>query len=185
MSGPLPSDPGPKRRPPLFAGRGILGTLALVLLVAVAVGSVTRALSGRASWLEALGTVALAVFFLFLPWVEARAVDRRRGTLTVNDWGVTRRAGSIHEAIAWQDVAFIQILTTSDGPGAEDMFFALGSADGKGCLVPNGLAVEANLLAVLQARFPGLDNAAVARAAGSTTEAEFTLWTRPSEDKKA
>lgn len=94
-------------------------------------------------------------------------------------------AGDIREAIAWKDLAWVRIYTTSDGPGAEDFFFALGGADGKGCLVPNSLAVAADLLATLQKRLPDLDNQEVARAAGSVTEAWFTVWTRPAEQPRS
>jgi hypothetical protein len=45
--------------------------------------------------------------------------------------------------------------------------------------VPLDLATSSHLLEALQQRLPGLDNAAVALAMGSTTEAVFTIWTRP------
>ena len=73
----------------------------------------------------------------------------------------------------------MRIYTTSEGPAVEDVFFALGGADGKGCLVPHDLAVRANLLAVLQERLHGFDNEQVARAMGSAADAYFTIWTRP------
>jgi hypothetical protein len=75
----------------------------------------------------------------------------------------------------------VRIYTTSAGPAVEDVYFALGGADGKGCLVPQDLAVRENLLAVLQKRLPGLDNGQVIRAMGSTADAYFTIWTRPAE----
>jgi len=136
-------------------------------------------------WGTALFAVALATAYTFVPWIRAaseraEAGYRRRveGTVTVDEWGVTRVAGEIREAIAWKDLAWVRIYTTSDGPGAEDFFFALGGADGKGCLVPNSLAVASDFLATLQKRLPGLDNMEVAKAVGSVTEAWFTIWTR-------
>ncbi|HEY5283915.1 MAG TPA: hypothetical protein VIM14_14080 [Polyangia bacterium] len=114
--------------------------------------------------------MAIAVGCTFVPWmraVTARAQARRRdgmdGTLTVDEWGVTRVAGQRREAVAWKDLVSVRIRTTSDGPAAEDMFFVLSGADGTGCV---------------QERLPGLDNKEVARAAGVCREAWFTIWTR-------
>jgi hypothetical protein len=81
--------------------------------------------------------------------------------------------------VAWKDLAWVAIKTTDEGPRAEDFFFLLGGADGKGVVVPNFLATELKLLATLQARLPDLDNEQATIAAGSTTNAIFTLWTRP------
>ena len=57
-------------------------------------------------------------------------------------------------------------------------FDPAGGPDGKGCLVPNGLAGDVDLVAALQRRLPALDNEALVRAMGSTTDAVFTIWER-------
>ena len=176
----------PVRRPSLFAGRGVVGTFGWVASSLVAVASTVAAARQGRGWGMALAAVALATGYLFIPWIRAasdRANARHRrqmeGTLTVDEWGVTRVGKDFRESIAWKDLAWVRIYTTSDGPGAEDFFFALGGSDGKGCLVPNSLATESGLLATLQKRLPDLDNVELARAAGSVTEAWFTVWTRP------
>ena len=158
----------------------------------VAVATTVVAVRRGRGWGAALCAVALAAGYLFIPWIRAasdraNARHRRRmeGTLTVDEWGVTRVGQGFREEIAWKDLAWVRIYTTSDGPGAEDFFFALGGADGKGCLVPNSLATTSGLLATLQKRLPGLDNAELARAAGSVTEAWFTVWTRASTTSRA
>lgn len=183
-----PQDRELVRRPSLFAGRGVVGTVAWVVSSLVAVATTVVAVRRGRGWGAALSAIALATGYLFIPWMRAagdraNARHRRRieGTLTVDEWGVTRVGKEIREAIAWKDLAWVRIYTTSDGPGAEDFFFALGGSDGKGCLVPNSLATTSGLLATLQKRLPGLDNAEVARAAGSVTEAWFTVWTRSVE----
>jgi hypothetical protein len=183
-----PLDRGPPNRPSLVAGRGVVGTLGWVFTSVVAVAMVVVAARRGEGWGTALSAVGLATAYTFMPWIRAasdRAEARRRrrieGELTVDEWGVTRVAGDVREAIAWKDLAWVRLYTTSDGPGAEDFFFALGGADGKGCLVPNGLATASGLLAALQKRLPGLDNQELARAAGSVTEAWFTVWTRTEE----
>lgn len=187
-----PQDRELVRRPPLFAGRGVVGTLAWVASSTIAIATTVVAVRRGRGWGEALCAVALATGYFFIPWIRAasdRANARHRrhveGTLTVDDWGVRRIAKDFREEIAWKELAWVRIYTTSDGPGAEDFFFALGGADGKGCLVPNGLATTSGLLATLQKRLPDLDNAELARAAGSVTEAWFTVWTRPEATPRA
>ena len=182
---PTPPTPPPPRRPSLFAGRGVLGHVAWGLTLVLAGATTLHAARTGAGRGVAVFAVAMAAAYTLMPWLNAardRAdVKRRRqldGTLTIDDWGVTRTTGSVREAIAWDDLAWVRIYTTSDGPGGEDFYFALGARDGKGCLVPNSLAVATDLLAALQARLPDLDNEAVVRAAGSTTEAWFRVWPR-------
>lgn len=183
-----PKDGAPVPRPSLFAGRGVVGTIAWVASSVVAVATTVIAARQGRGWGAALAAVALATGYLFIPWIRAagdRANARHRrqleGTLTVDEWGVKRVGKDFQEEIAWKDLAWVRIYTTSDGPGAEDFFFALGGASGKGCLVPNSLATTSGLLATLQQRLPGLDHAELARAAGSVTEAWFTVWTRAEE----
>jgi len=163
--------------------RTLLGYLTWAATGLVAAVTLAHALRSGRGWGGAAAGAIMFVLYSFLPRIQA-ASDRRRkaqdGSVTVDDWGVTRVVGDdLRESIAWDDVAWVRIYTTSAGPGAEDVFFALGAGHGKGCLVPQGLAVSSNLLAALQQRLPGLDNAAVAVAMGSTTEAVFTIWTRP------
>ena len=181
-----PQDREPVRRPSLFAGRGVVGTVAWVVSSMVAVATTVAAVRRGSGWGAAFSAVALATGYFFIPWIRAasdRANARHRarteGTLTVDDVGVTRVGKDFRESIAWKDLAWVRIYTTSDGPGAEDFFFALGGTDGKGCLVPNSLATASGLLATLQKRLPDLDNMELARATGSVTEAWFTVWTRP------
>ena len=162
-----------------------LGALVWAMTVMVAILTTVGAARTGRGWRNAALAIAIAVGCALVPWMratsaraQARRRDRMDGTLTVDEWGVTRVAGQRREAVAWKDLASVRIRTTSDGPAAEDMFFVLEGADGKGCVVPNRLAVATRFLTVLQERLPGLDNKAVARAAGVCTEAWFTIWTR-------
>jgi|GEM_PF-359612 len=168
--------------------RTLLGYLAWGATGLVAAITLAHALRSGRSWGAAAAALIMFVAYGFLPRLQAASARRRQaqdGTVTVDDWGVTRVVGDdLRESIAWDDVAWVRIYTTSAGPGAEDVFFALGAGQGKGCLVPQGLAASSNLLAALQQRLPGLDNAAVALAMGSTTEAVFTIWTRPGQPGK-
>lgn len=146
--------------------------------------TLAHAIKHGKGWGAAAGAMLLFVLYALMPHIEAASERRRQkaeGSVTVDDWGVTRVSGDLREAIAWADVAWVRIYTTSNGPGADDVFFALGAGDGKGCLVSNALAVPARLMTALQQHFPGLDNTALVQAMGSTTDAVFTLWTRPGD----
>jgi len=100
--------------------------------------------------------------------------------LEIDDIGVRRYSGDqLVEAVAWADVSFIAIATTDEGPLMEDFYWVLGTADGKGCAVPNGLAQDHGLLEVLQQRYgDGFDNESVIRACGCTDDGWFPCWSR-------
>lgn len=100
-------------------------------------------------------------------------------TIEIDDVGVARTVGSINERILWDDVDEIRIITTDGGPYAEDVFFAIVDGNQKGCLVPHDAAVRLKLLERLQARFNGLNDEAVIKAMGSTSNATFLIWKRP------
>lgn len=97
--------------------------------------------------------------------------------VTVDDAGVHRvLADGRVEAVRWDDLESVEILTTDEGPFADDVFWLLLSVAG-GCAVPGSAASSGDLLARLQA-LPGFDNEAVIRAMGSTKNARFELWRR-------
>ena len=100
-------------------------------------------------------------------------------TITIDDSGISRRAGSTNEHIRWEDVDEIRIITTGDGPYGEDVFFALVDNLQRGCMITNEAAVEHELVKQLHARFEGIDDAAIVTAMGSTSDASFLIWKRP------
>jgi hypothetical protein len=160
-----------------------LAVIAASLLLAA--GGLAGVLQGRASgWWVMLFFLCCAMVLALAPWVNAARGGRNMQSLTVDDWGIRRPlASGGEEAVAWADLAEVLILTTDEGPFAEDVFFALRAADGSGVLVGQGLATEHDLLEILQARLPGLDNEAIIAAMGSTENAQFRLW--PAQDKGA
>ncbi len=96
----------------------------------------------------------------------------------IDDRGVRRELpdGKV-EQVAWDDVQEVAVLTTGDGPFAEDVFFVLAGRGGTGCIVPQGAPESTQLLERLQ-RLPGFDNEAVIRAMSSTEDAIFVCWRR-------
>jgi hypothetical protein len=100
-------------------------------------------------------------------------------TIHIDSVGVRRAVGSVTEQIRWDDVDEIRIITTDSGPYSEDVFFVFVDVEKKGCLVPHDAAAKYKLLEQLQSRFEGLDNAAVIKAMGSTSNADFLIWKKP------
>jgi len=98
--------------------------------------------------------------------------------LFIDEIGVRRIIGDKTEAVRWDEITEALIFTTSEGPFAEDVFFALRGQGQNGVLIPQGLATRHDLLRVLQARLPGLDNAEIIRAMGCTDDARFVIWPR-------
>ena len=124
---------------------------------------------------------ACAVIALFEPWLTrltrarlAAAGDR----VEFDDTEIRRRRGATTvEAITWDELAAIDIVTTDQGPHTEDVFWLLANHDGsRGCAIPGESVTE--LLPRLQA-LPGFDNGAVIEAMGSTANARFVVWRRP------
>jgi hypothetical protein len=119
--------------------------------------------------------------FLAVPLLERR--QQRREQVTFDDKTIRRvmRRGGV-ETIAWHEVDEIQIITTDEGPGQDDVFWLLLNHDSsRGCAVSNEAEGFPALLAALQ-QLPGFDNAAVVRAMGSATNQRFTVWKRASAE---
>ena len=94
----------------------------------------------------------------------------------VSDDGVRRvlSDGRVEE-LSWGDLGDVRVITTADGPFAEDVFFVLTAADGaRGVVVPQAQATG-EFVERLQ-RLPGFDNAALIRAMQSVVEDQFLLW---------
>jgi hypothetical protein len=170
----------------LFVGRGWRDTLVLIGGGIIAASAISHAAQRGTGWAKAIAVAAMVVAYLFIPWLkplrarnEAARLERLHGKVTVDDWGVTRICGKVREAVAWHDVVWVAIETTDEGPGAEDFFYLLAGADGKGVVVPNFLAIELNLVDAMYERLPGLDYKQAAIAIGSTTNAIFKIWERP------
>jgi hypothetical protein len=105
-------------------------------------------------------------------------LQRRPGctpSLTVDDTGVQRDLGRGRvERVRWDELREVRLVTTSEGPFVEDVFYLLIGDEG-GCAVP--LEQSEALLPRLQA-LPGFDNNAVIRAAACTDDSAFVCWAR-------
>ena len=80
------------------------------------------------------------------------------------------------EQVGWADLQKVEVVTTSDGPFAPDVFWILHGTDG-GCAVPQGATGDGQLLERLQT-LPGFDHNALIEAMASTTDRRFLCWQR-------
>jgi hypothetical protein len=100
--------------------------------------------------------------------------------VTISEQAITcKRPDGTTESVRLDDLQKVDILTTSDGPFAPDVFWLLHGSAG-GCSIPQGATGEPELLDYLQT-LPAFDNQAVIQAMGSTQEAIFHCWSRPAE----
>jgi hypothetical protein len=102
-----------------------------------------------------------------------------RETITVDDRGVRRiLADGQTEEVRWADLTEVSVVTTDEGPFAEDVFFVLVGVDGTGCLVPQGAPESAALLERIQ-ELPGFNNEVFIQAMASSQNARFLCWRKP------
>jgi hypothetical protein len=133
----------------------------------------------RLSWFVPAFFGLCTLVLLLEPKLLALQIARRRQSLQITDEGVRRvLPGGKFEAVSWAELAEVWILTTGEGPIADDLYFGLVARSGNGVAVPHGLAIQHDLLAHLQ-KLPGFDNAMVVSAMSSTTNQRFLVWRAP------
>jgi len=100
------------------------------------------------------------------------------GATVIDDEGVRRQLGmGREEVIRWVEVNEIAIVTTSEGPWCEDLYFLL-IGDSAGCAVP---CADAESLWEHFSRLPGFDESCymvAITAMGSTDDQSFQVWKR-------
>ncbi len=123
--------------------------------------------------------VACALLMLAMPWLQAKRASFQgfAEQVSFDADGVYRRLpDGRQETIRWRDLAQVEIITTDEGPYADDIYWLLLDADGShGCGVSNYAEGFPELLKRLQ-ELPGFDNEAVIRAMGSTDNARYKVW---------
>src|SRR5690349_20901347 len=92
-----------------------------------------------------------AVVWLTLIWRRRRAGPRSldpesRFIVRMTDTEVAcERPDGKTERVVWSDLQRVEVLTTSDGPMAPDVFWILHGTDG-GCVIPQGATGDRELL---------------------------------------
>jgi hypothetical protein len=82
--------------------------------------------------------------------------------------------------IQWNGLDEVRIMTTDEGPFAEDVFFMLYCEDEKVCKIPQSAEGTEELLARLQ-MLPNFNNENLIEALGSTSNQQFKLWMKTAE----
>lgn len=110
-------------------------------------------------------------------WKQMMLLPESRYVVELSDIGIrcTHPNGSV-ESVDWADLQMVEILTTSDGPFAPDVFWLLHGSR-SGCLIPQGATGELGLFDWLQ-KLPGFRNEAVIEAMPSTEDRRFLCWER-------
>jgi hypothetical protein len=80
------------------------------------------------------------------------------------------------EIATWIELQEVEIMTTDEGPFAEDVYWMLKATSGR-CAVPGKADGMNELLSRLQ-QLPGFQNEAVIEAMGSTNNATFVCRSR-------
>jgi len=105
--------------------------------------------------------------------------QRREGRIPavfVDEVGVRRDLGDGGiEEVAWKDLVEVEIVTTDEGPFAEDVFILLVGAGDSGCCVPLGCSQSQALLRRLQS-LPAFDTGKWGEAMGCAENARFVCW---------
>ncbi|MBK8482158.1 MAG: hypothetical protein IPL40_13485 [Proteobacteria bacterium] len=127
----------------------------------------------------ALRAILLAAAFL-APLLSNRlrraALATRRLRVEVDGVGLRRlRGDEVLEDVRWDELVAVSIVTSDEGPDADDFFLLLRGAEGGRCVIALDCACELDLLARLQ-QLPRFDNEALASSAGSARWREFVCW---------
>jgi hypothetical protein len=108
---------------------------------------------------------------------KSRLTDQSAGEISFDDVAVSYTPpNGVTRRLAWADLQAVEIVTTSDGPFAEDVFWVLLS-DGPPLFIPQSADRSGALLKRLQ-ELPGFDNLAFIVAMGSSEDARFLCWKR-------
>jgi hypothetical protein len=99
----------------------------------------------------------------------------------IDDGGVAVKTKTGIERVTWADLTKVRIVTTNEGPWAEDVYFLSEAADGHGCAVAHGAAIRTKLLEELQSRLQGVRDDKVIEAMGCTGNNSFTIWEKPGQ----
>ena len=123
----------------------------------------------------------VVVCWLLLAGLLIRRRNARRVERTeVDDVAVrhTMANGTV-ETVTWAELVRVEVVTTDEGPFANDFYFLLFARDGHGCAVRQDQSQA--LLPRLQ-QLPGFDNTAAVTAFSSTEHARFVCWVAPSNE---
>lgn len=119
----------------------------------------------------------------WITWLKSRfeaaskaGIDAEANWVVVlSDEGVSCAGpNGVVEAVEWDDLKEVAIVTTDEGPFAADVMWLL-LGEKSGCMVPLGATGEDKLIERLQA-LPGFNNEVMIDAMSSTSNRKFVCW---------
>ena len=82
------------------------------------------------------------------------------------------------QTLRWSELTRIQIITTDQGPFADDLFWTFEAKSGESCIIP-GQAIGGTFFDRLE-QLPDVDYGQIILAQGSCENATFLVWTAAS-----
>jgi hypothetical protein len=138
-----------------------------------------RAAADEVSWWIPMILGGLSGLYLITPFLRKRETE----TTEIGSDGITQVVDNSRTTTRWSDVIEVAIVTTRDGPFAEDVFYLFSISESDGCVVTHDAAERIDLLPELHARFPGLDDKKVIEAMGCTSDNKFVLWNKSTKSE--
>jgi hypothetical protein len=149
---------------------------AVVSAVFVAIGVLMIADGRSLGWLVAVFFALCLLVAGFEPWLPKPNVECEYRLAITNDDVACEHRNRSREAIRWENVERIWLVTTSDGPRLPDHWLLLEGEVG-GCSVPTE-AVGFDAIWDELKRFAGFDYGPLIR--GGTDDARYLCWDRQS-----
>lgn len=149
-------------------------------------------------WILAITFTLLVIVLIAVPFIRLQLIARRALDLDSvlpkdsskplipeseflisidNDRVTCTRPDGRSESFQWDSLIKVEIMTTSDGPFAPDVFWVFHDDSGAGAVIPSGATGEDQLMDKAL-ELPGFDSKAFIESQSSTSEARFPVWQR-------
>lgn len=148
---------------------------AVVSAVFVVIGVLMIAEGRSPGWLVAGFFAACLLVAIFEPWLPKPHLQSEYRLVITADEVACEHPKRKREAIRWEDVERIWLVTTSDGPRLPDQWLLFDGKSG-GCSVPTEAVGIDAIWDELKQRFTGFDYGPIIR--GGTDDARYLCWDR-------
>ena len=151
-----------------------LGFLA-VCLAFTGIGAAMILAGDRAGWWATIVSGLGILLYIIEPLRPGRSVSSEYRVVVTGDVVACEHPKRSREAIRWEDVRCVSVVTTSDGPWRPEMWL-LFEGPASGCSIPTEAEGFDQLWDQLSARFSGFDFKPFIEACGKTTDARHICW---------
>jgi hypothetical protein len=160
----------------LRTSRSDAPSIAASAAIAITGMLIARRGESTAAWAILAASCTAAIIFI-APRFAMLTEDVDAATLKVTAWGVRHfNHSGLHEAVAWDDLHEVSVVTTARDGHEEDMFIVLRGRHENSVVVPHTLAVESGMLSELHDKLSSFDDDAFADAIATHEDSRFVLW---------